>query len=58
MKKQHCATKDKMTGHKHNMTIVTVGPQLLMLSLNYRKILQLYTIVTLTFYALAGKGAT
>lgn len=39
-----------MTGHEHNMTIVTVGPIINAQSLNYRKFLQLYTIVTLTFY--------
>lgn len=58
MKKQHCATKDKMTGHKHSMTIVTVKQITNAQSLNYRKFLQLHTIVTLTFYALAVKGAT
>lgn len=37
-----------MAGHKHNMTIVIVGPITDAQSLNYRKILQFYTTVTLT----------
>jgi hypothetical protein len=46
-----------MTGHKHSMTIVIVWQITDAQSLNYRKILQFYTIVTLTIYALAVKRA-
>jgi hypothetical protein len=49
--------RTKWQGQKHNMTIVNVVPITNFQSLNYRKILQLCTIVTLTFCALAVNEA-
>jgi hypothetical protein len=49
--------RTKWRAQKHNMTIVNVVSITNFQSLNYRKILQLCTIVTLTFCALAVNEA-